>query len=60
MLSKQQERANSIRTRMADRPRLATYLIQVVNDASDYKNDFDMRLTRSEIYTIVEALTQEK
>ena len=42
--------------RAADRPRLAAYLMEVANDASDYQNDFNVPLTRTEIYTIWEAL----
>lgn len=42
--------------RLADRPRLAAYLIDVVNDASDYENEFTVPLKRSEIYTLWDAL----
>ena len=42
--------------RLADRPRLAAYLIQQVDDASDYQNDFTIPLKRSEIYTLWDAL----
>lgn len=51
------ERTRRLRDkRLADRPRMAAYLLHVVNDASDYQNDFTVLLTRSEIYTILETL----
>lgn len=40
----------------ADRNRIASHLLHVVNDASDYQNEFLVPLNRAEIYTIWEAL----
>lgn len=59
-----QEREERMRAltakQVADRPRLAAYLIDVVNDASDYENDFTVPLKRSEIYTLYAALQPQK
>ena len=55
-----EERLKRLRAeQLADRPRLAAYLIDAVNDASDYENYFTVPLKRSEIYTIYEALKQK-
>jgi len=55
--AQRKERGERLRAeRRADRPRLAGYLIDVVNDASDYQDYFTVPLKRSEIYTLWEAL----